>query len=229
MPAFIDLSGRKFDRLTVVERIFKQTNTNRTRTHWRCICVCGREKTAESSHLTSGGIRSCGCLQKEKTIENGKRNRTHGNTAMPNGGKRTKEYGSWCGMKARCHNPNDPAFNHYGARGITVCDSWFNDFHAFLADMGKAPSANHSIDRIDNNKGYSQDNCRWATKSEQNRNTRRTKMITHNGITKPLADWSDIVGLDQGLIWCRLLMGWSDSEAVSTPVGVSRHAHPPRL
>lgn len=94
---------------------------------------------------------------------------SHGNCV---GGRQSLEYNSWRAMKARCGNPNHVAYQHYGGRGIRVCDAWQDSFKAFLLDMGPRPSPLHSLDRIDVNAGYSKKNCRWATPSEQARNKR---------------------------------------------------------
>jgi hypothetical protein len=121
-------------------------------------------------------------------------------------------------MLRRCYKPTDHHYPDYGGRGITVCAKWLGSFEAFLADMGEAPTPKHSIDRIDNNVGYSPENCRWASPSEQARNKRNTRMMECNGVTKPLAEWAEITGLTQKQIWSRLRHGWSDSDAITRPL-----------
>lgn len=98
-----------------------------------------------------------------------------------------KMYQSWCKMKSRCNNPNNPAYKNYGARGIKVCDRW-QDFDKYIEDMGHRPEG-MTLERIDNDKGYYPENCRWATKAEQNRNTRKNRHFTLDGVTKILSDW----------------------------------------
>lgn len=110
--------------------------------------------------------------------------------------KRPPEYGTWNAIKQRCHNPNNPAYANYGGRGIKVCARWRRSFTAFLGDMGPRPADKTSIDRIDNSKGYSPDNCRWATQAEQMRNTRATVMIEYKGRSMILIDWCEELGLD---------------------------------
>ena len=131
--------------------------------------------------------------------------------------KRTSEYISWTNMKQRCFNPNHPRYLDWGGRGITVCDRWLN-FKNFLADMGTKPSPKHSIDRIDNNGDYSFENCRWATKAEQENNKRTNRLITIGSKTYTIAQWTKEMGFKQNVIYDRLNKGWSEFDAVMTPV-----------
>lgn len=121
-------------------------------------------------------------------------------------------YRTWSGMIQRCKNPNEPAFNRYGGRGITVCDDWLN-FEGFLADMGERPKGK-SLDRIDNNGGYCPENCRWATRKEQSNNTRTNRRITYKGKTKTLAEWSRCTGIKPSTLRTRLWRGWSIRRAL---------------
>lgn len=130
---------------------------------------------------------------------------------------RDPAYNVWKKVRARCNNPKDDHFKWYGAKGVSVCSRW-NDFRSFRADMGERPSAKHSIDRIDNSKGYEPGNCRWATQQEQNRNRAANTYITHNGKTQCLAAWSEDLGGDRMLVSARLRSGWNEIDAVTTPV-----------
>ena len=121
-------------------------------------------------------------------------------------------------MNRRCGNPKDAAYRHYGGRGITVCDRWRDSFDAFIADMGKRPSRTHSIDRIDNDRGYSPENCRWATRAQQARNKRSSRYLTVGDRTMVAVDWSRETGLSISTITGRLKRGWSPERAISTPV-----------
>ena len=171
---FIDLTDKKFGRLTVL----KFANCTNGRTYWICKCKCGKTKEIEAYALKSGQSNSCGCLKKELTAKrNTKLKTTHGMTG-------TRINNIWIQMRNRCQNKNNQAYKYYGDRGITVCYRW-NVFENFLEDMGEL-YANHTIkysekqttiDRIDNEKGYFKENCRWATYKEQNKNKRINRKL----------------------------------------------------
>lgn len=138
-------------------------------------------------------------------------------------GLRTAEYRSWLHMRNRCRLKTSPKYSSYGGRGITVCDKWFGSFESFLADMGLKPSPKHSLDRIDNDGNYEPDNCRWATSTEQSRNRRSSLVITANGKTLTLIEWSERSGIKSATIRKRLVeLGWPADEAVTVPVGSRR-------
>jgi hypothetical protein len=167
-----------------------------------CECVCGTLLTAYASRLLSGERKSCGCSALPKGCV-----RTHGMSKTP-------EYVIWVGMSERCRNPNGEGFQRYGGRGITVCERW-RSFEAFYLDMGNRPSQLHSIERINNDGNYEPGNCRWATRAEQNRNTRRTVRLTHDGRTLPLVDWARSLGLEPSSLSGRLKNGWTLPEALT--------------
>lgn len=156
------IAGEKHGRLLVVDR----AGTYKSRILWNCKCDCGGTTTATTTALRAGVKRSCGCLYTGSP--------THGLTG-------TRAYKTWQSMISRCHNTHDTAYCNYGGRGITVCARWRNDLAAFHKDMGDPPKG-MSIDREDNNSGYSKENCRWATQSEQSRNTRRSKRWFIDGL-----------------------------------------------
>lgn len=135
---------------------------------------------------------------------------------MKHGKRNTRLYKIWCCIKDRCCNRNYIAYPNYGAREITICDEWKDDFmvfHDWAVNNGYAD--NLTIDRIDNNKGYSPNNCRWATRRQQNRNRRITKLITYKGETKPLAEWCEILGLNYKTVFARLkYYNWSIEKAL---------------
>lgn len=122
------------------------------------------------------------------------------------------------GIIARCYWPNAGHYKDYGGRGIKMCDRWLNSFHAFAEDMGERPSKSHSIDRIDNDKGYSPENCRWATKKEQLRNTRKNRRLTYNGETKTMKEWSEITGIKYPTFKLRVKQGWDIHRIMNEPV-----------
>jgi len=201
MPALKLISiGTKFDRLTVVSAPVRTKN----RVFYQCLCICGTEKPINGVELR-GGQRSCGCLRDD--IGN---HRTHGYAKTP-------IYICWCNMIARCENKNSTQYVRYGARGIKVCDRWRQSFEAFLEDMGFPPDG-YEIDRIDNDLGYEPKNCRWATKSQQARNTSMTTKITFRGETRPLSDWCETFGLKTNTFRSRLRYGWDLERAFLTPL-----------
>lgn len=199
-----NLTGMKFGRLTVVERSGSKRGSG---VLWNCACECGRIQTAITAELRNGHVRSCGCLMRDISREKATR---HGKSQTP-------AYKVWCGMIERCTNPGNTFFKDYGARGITVCDRW-KDFSAFLADMGERPPG-LTLDRRDNDRGYEPGNCRWATKTTQARNTRTTVLLEHNGVTAPLTEWAEKLGICAGTIHSRInFLGWSVEKALTQPV-----------
>jgi hypothetical protein len=140
----------------------------------------------------------------------------------------TKTYVAWRHMRSRCSSPQHPQYANYGGRGITVCPEWAS-YTVFLRDMGEAP-AGMTLDRINNDRGYSKDNCRWATYVTQNRNTRSTRRFTFSGETLCQREWEERLGLSRGALSHRLKNGWSIELALSTPNGapknLSRGRHP---
>ncbi len=199
----IDLSGERFGRWLVLDR-----DLTKCRTSWRCRCNCGTEKSIAMYTLLNGNSKSCGCLRNEKTILT---HTTHGETRSP-------EYYTWMTMKARCCNPKSKSYCYYGARGIVICERWLNSFEFFLADMGKRPSSEHQIDRIDSNGNYEPSNCRWATRKEQGRNKSCVKIITYKGKTLRLPELADLFGINPKLLRERLQRGWTVERAIETVV-----------
>lgn len=132
---------------------------------WKCQCDCGSVSNVKSANLRSGQSKSCGCLRKENGI---KANTKHGMSNSP-------EIHIWHKMIKRCTNPKDPAYKNYGGRGITVCDRWLGSFEAFYEDMGPRPHKDLTIERVDNDKGYCPENCKWETRKENNRNVRKRR------------------------------------------------------
>lgn len=162
-----DLTGHVSGRLTAVRYI----ETRKARAYWLCQCTCGNETLVAACNLRHSArspVLSCGCLRVEKAGKMGSSMRTHGEAA-----ERTAEYIAWRNIQNRCYNPNAENWKYYGAMGVTVCERWRAAFENFLADMGRRPSDQHSIDRYPNPYGnYEPTNCRWATAFQQRHNRR---------------------------------------------------------
>ena len=189
MGKIIYLIGQRFGRLVVVSKADGEKGGH---SMWNCICDCGRKTKVRGSHLLSGDTLSCGCLGREMARERG----------LKHGMYETPTYASWRSMKNRCTNSNNPAYKNYGERGITVCERW-NKFENFLADMGEKPKG-LTIERTDNNSGYSPENCYYATTKEQNRNTRRNRIIKYDGREQCLAAWAEEIGISRESLGHRL-------------------------
>jgi hypothetical protein len=192
----------------------------RKRTSWDCLCDCGAIVTVRADALTSGGTKSCGCLSRELAREHIKKawvrpRVVHGHTrGSHHGADASPEYRSWRMMKSRCLNPRNHKFASYGGRGIAVCQPWL-DFRNFLADMGRRPSLLHTLDRIDNDGNYEPGNCRWATRTEQQRNTRTACRVFVMGAWMSLGDVADVAGMPVSCLKYRLRQGWSLGRALA--------------
>lgn len=168
MSATIDLSGTVFGRLTVLRRSGSDENG---RAAWECICVCGAIILAVGKTLRNGDIKSCGCLQKELLGQRSKvLNTVHGLSEH-------RLYRTWHSMMTRCHSPKHRKYADYGGRGIEVCERW-KTVENFIEDMYPSFVEGLTLDRTDNDKGYSPDNCRWATPKEQSANQRPRRRVT---------------------------------------------------
>ena len=155
-----DMTGQVFGRLTVVQR----GGRYRTQRKWWCRCECGNEVEVLGDNLRRGHTRSCGCFMVDQTKA---ANTTHGEA------HKTAEWSSYQAMINRCERPSHKQFKDYGGRGIRVCERWRQSYAAFLTDMGRKPTPSHSIDRYPDPDGdYEPGNCRWATRSQQERNKR---------------------------------------------------------
>ena len=184
MGSFIDLTEQVFGRLTVIERV---PTIHCGETRWRCKCSCGNEVVTTTGRLRNGSAKSCGCLHRESARNLGAKSKTHGST-------HTRLYRIWANMKTRCLNPRNKNFEHWGLRGITICDLWktsFEEFQKWAIRSGYNDTL--TLDRIDNMKGYSPENCRWVTAKIQARNTRKNRIITWNGESHCLAEWAEIL------------------------------------
>ena len=200
--------GEPFGKLTV--RSGPVVVKSRSRV-W-CDCSCGKRVFVKVNALLTGNNKSCGCERRRKLVS---RNTKHG--ATPRGKKRS-EYRIWALIIQRCENKKNPSYQNYGARGIRICNRWRNSFEAFLADMGPRPSPRHTIDRYPNNNGdYCPENCRWATRKQQNRNSRHNRKISFRGESLCMSEWAERIGIDQKALRHRLESGWSVELALTTP------------
>lgn len=189
-PFKVDLTGRRYGRLVVVEYAGKRESGGQQKTLWLCKCDCGKTKIVLGGGLNSGHTTSCGCYHNEKF---GDVNRKH------NMANKNKLYRVWKGIKERCLNPNNKSYKNYGGRGISVCDEWVNDFKAFydwsISNGYREQETSYglnsmTIDRIDNNGDYSPSNCKWSTAIEQANNKRNNRIVKINGVVDTVANFS---------------------------------------
>lgn len=198
----MNMIGLVFGRLTVVGKVAGASPIK-----WECSCSCGGTKVARGDHLRYGKTSSCGCLVKETMRVRQYRHGFFG----------TATYSTWQSMKNRC---NDHTMKDYGGKGVIVCERW-ERFENFLEDMGERPDGK-TLDRRDNSLGYFKENCRWATKKQQGNNTSRNRLLELGDKTLTMAQWGELLGLNQGTIQTRLRRGWSVEDALSTNMKVNQ-------
>lgn len=204
--SFIDLTGHKYGRVTVLSYAGRAKGTYTF--CWNCICDCGTKFVVRGASLKDGNTKGCGCLHKEWCAEKSK------NAKGP-----PESYKVWGSIKQRCYNPKSSAYQLYGARGITMSDEWKDSFATFIGDMGPRPTKKHSIDRINNDGHYCKSNCRWALPTAQGRNTRHNHWLTFNGVTLCLEDWCERIGIDHSVIIGRIERGWPIDKVLTAPLG----------
>lgn len=205
-----DLTGQVFGRLTAVEPVEHVI-------YWKCVCVCGNVTYARGRALKNGKHQSCGCLNRDRTIE----------VHTKHGMARTRIFKIHTGILQRCYNTTNPSFGNYGGRGITVCEGW-RVFENFARDIGERPTPKHSVDRGDNDGGYWCGKCdecvqndyplngKWRTVKEQQRNRRITKFLTFKDQTKAISEWADLTGISGRTIWTRVnKFNWSAEDAIT--------------
>ena len=198
MPAKLEIApGTRFGRLTVIREVPVADRPVKTNRYFECACDCGGASKSPLCGLRTGSARSCGCFRRDSTISC---NSKHGEA----GKNSTAEYRAWKAMHDRCRSNNVVMRSSYGDRGVTVCERWAS-FPHFLSDMGRRPSRRHSVDRIDVDKGYGPDNCRWATYEQQARNRRSNKLT-----------------FDQAVAVARAVLNGETCPKVAKRFGVSR-------
>lgn len=208
---FIDLTGQKFGRWTVIKPVGKDKWGH---VLWSCSCSCRKEKVVDGNSLKRGLTKSCGCLSRDNHLKHGHSTRS----------KVSNTHRVWSHMKERCTNPNNKQYKDYGGRGIAICDRWLpenNGFVNFLRDMGEIPKGKF-LDRIDNNLlngGYSPKNCKLSTRKERMRNTQRNINITFKEKTQCLQMWAEELKIDYMILWHRLYrLNWSIEKTFTTPL-----------
>jgi hypothetical protein len=204
MGKFIDLTGQRFGRVVALKPAGRNKQQN---VIWSCICDCGKTAIVSQSNLVRAlkGVNvSCGCFKKENAR---KLLTTHG-LSKDELGKQSRLYGIWADMKRRCLNPDREEFQNYGGRGIGFCEGWseYKPFYEWAMANGYRDDL--TLERRDNNKGYSPDNCKWATMKEQKNNTRRNHLITYDGRTMTLTAWAGSLGMKVNTLWLRIKKGW---------------------
>lgn len=203
----IDLTGKKFNKLTVL----KYVETRKKITYWLCQCECGNQKIINGTHLRGGKIDSCGCTRVENTRQLGYKRRTHGMT-------NSKTFTSWRSMKERCYYKKHKSYKEYGGAGITVCNRWLNSFENFLEDMGERPEGT-TLDRINGAENYTPENCRWATHKEQQRNLKSNKIINFKNQQKCLKEWCEDLKLNYDAVLNRIdKLKWDIEKALTVPI-----------
>lgn len=211
----IDLTGNVYGYLRVVKREGRTADSDYL---WKCLCErCNTEIDVRGGNLRSGHTKSCGCLQRDMTAA---ARTTHGMSSH-------HLYSVWNGMIRRCENPKDAAYADWGGRGIQVCAEWHNKQEFFDWALTHDYADGLQLERTDNDRtdrGYSPENCYFATPRQQSRNKRNTIFLTRNGETKPLVEWSEITGIPQSTMRQRIKAGWSSDDVVSRPLLTSSQA-----
>lgn len=203
-----DLTGMKFNRLTVIRRIEDHIEpSGRKVAMWECLCDCGNIHNVSGKRLRNGITKSCGCLQKDHP--NGT---THG---MSN----SKIYRIWYGMKQRCNcaDVNSLSYKNYHSRGISYCNEWeeFEPFYEWAMNNGYKEGL--TLERRNNNKNYSPDNCCWVDMNAQANNRRSNNLITYNGITQTETQWAREIGIKPSTLWARIhTLKWDTEKALTT-------------
>lgn len=209
MSNTIDRVGKRYNKLTVVEQA---GFSDRREKLWKCQCDCGNYTIVKGGNLTSGAVKSCGCLRKT-TKPTLKHNSSH-----------TKLYRKWASIKRRCYTQSSKDYANYGGRGIKMCDEWKNSFECFRDwALNNGYSDELTIERIDFNKDYCPDNCTWIPFNKQQENRRYCRYITYKGETRTLTDWCKRLGLSYKQVHNRMnKLGWSFEKSISEPTNIEK-------
>ena len=202
MPRLKDITGKKFNKMTVIERA---ENAKQGQARWLCRCECGAERIVAGYNLTRGSVKSCGCLKKARMTK-------HGLSSHP-------MYSIWKAMKKRCNNKNDKKYLDYGGRGIIVCREWMESFESFYFDMKDSYYLGLTIDRINNDGNYEPKNCKWSTRKEQCNNKRTNCIIEYDNCKKTVSQWADEKGLSRNTLYARIFRyNWPIDKSLTTLV-----------
>ena len=206
-----DYTGEKFGKWTVIGKAPNHiTRGGYPVSMWDCVCECGTRRAVRGNDLRLGKSVSCGCSLAENPA------------ARKHGAAGSHLYKVYYGMKARCYNPNNKNYKHYGGRGIEICEEW-RSFEAFAEWADKSGYVEGlTIERKDVNEGYCPQNCCWITQKEQTRNKRNTVYITAQGETKTLLEWAKQLNVPASMLKARQARGWTDEEIISIPKGMRR-------
>ena len=211
-----DITGTRINGWTVLEEHGRNKSGGAM---FLCRCQCGNERVVDGRSVRNGSSKSCGCTRAERITDSLKLR------FLEQGGKKERLYGVWNGMKDRCYNPNSRAYYRYGGRGITVCDEWKNSYKAFrkwALDNGYDSTAKRGVctlERIDNDDGYSPLNCTWASSRAQCNNRSNNHIISYKGVEHTISEWSRITGIRKDTLRRRLVTyGWATERALQTPV-----------
>lgn len=206
MTRIIDLTGKRFGRLTVLG--IDEKNEKKW-IQWLCKCDCGNIKSIHGQSLRRGLTKSCGCYNLEALSKNKSKHK------MTN----SRLYKIWIDVHTRVFNTKHRSYKWYGAKGVTIYDEWKNSFESFYEwSMNNGYEEHLTLDRIDSNGNYEPSNCRWVTMKKQQNNRSSNRLITYQGETHTSAEWADILGMNYHTLQTRLTRGWSEEKALSTPV-----------
>lgn len=221
---FVDLIGMKFNKLRIVEFLGFYPRGKSAVSVWKCICDCGKESIGLGFRIKSGTKKSCGCLL-GVWLKGRKGMPIHPNALAAvtthnesKGKNQTPEYKAWLSMKGRCLYKGTKSYERYGGRGIKVCERWLHSFENFLADMGRKPTKEHSIGRIENDGNYEPGNCKWSTKEEQQSNTCVSRLIAYKGKTQTIAQWARESGIKKITLYQRFNRGWTTEKCLNEPI-----------
>jgi hypothetical protein len=206
MPPLVDLTGKKFKRLLVMKMVERTSKV----TYWECLCECGNITILPMGALRSGHTSSCGCLRYDANKGKIPSNKRHGISKTP-------IYYAWANMLKRCTDPKNDQYYNYGARGIKPCEKWMT-CEGFLEDMQESYSKGLTLDRLDNDKGYSKENCKWSTLTEQANNKRNNTIVEFRGETERLIYFLEKYNIKRHQYYSRIKIGWSVEDALTKPI-----------